>query len=88
MTKSDLWDIDSIKISVEDTKSATISYKRVASYRSCDIEVKLNLIDLLMGIKITKKVMNEVKSLTVRLEKENNEINELMKWEEDFKNKR
>jgi hypothetical protein len=91
MITSDLWDLNDLNVSVEDRKIANIRYHKDVEYvRSSDrreLEVRLNLIDALFGRKITDKVMYKLKELTAKLEKENEELKDLIKWEEDFNKK-
>lgn len=89
MTVDDLWDIDNIKIDVMSPNCVNINYSKVYRYgNSKCIEVHLNIFDKIGGKTITEKVLNRVKILTAKLEKENEEIKKLIKWESDFKKSR
>lgn len=92
MVTNHLWDIDSIKVTMDSRTSATIRYNRkseyVNSYDRETMEVKLNFFDMLIGRKINEKVIRKIKELTIRLERENEEIKDLITWEEDFNKRR
>lgn len=89
MTKGDLWNLDSISVSIKDTKTAYIAYKRNESYsyNGKILDVNLGFIDTILGRSIADKVMRKLKSLTIKLERENEKMLELIKWQEGFENK-